>query len=234
MFPRSEFRSIWEVAHNWSGLDPNQSSSDSLPDDVKEHILRIVWAYLRKHVALRKVRWGRSWRIPEEDFHLFLVFFNINRTRVRLLRAIQNSKFDKLLFDGIYVMRADILKWCYAEYLDPPPMWRKEVPPPENTSKKPNGRHYDEDIDKNRCQAIAMTLWDFDPNIHPAHMARSYAVRKYGNGDRYVDEDTVKNWIAEVDPIKSSRKPGRPPETKYGIDLKLSLNPSTTRRIISA
>ncbi|MBS1227851.1 MAG: hypothetical protein H6R17_1128 [Proteobacteria bacterium] len=221
MFPRSEFRSIWEVAHNWSGQDPSCSSGESLSEDVREHILKMVWAYLRKLVSLREAKRGRSWRIPDEDLYLFVIFMNINRTRVKLLRSIQSSKFDKALYDGIYVMRADILKWCHAEYLEPPPMWQKEVVTTDTSNKKPNGRHYDEDLDKNRCQAIAMTLWDLEPKIHPAHMARSYAIRKFGNGDNYKDEDTVKNWIAEVDPIRGSRKAGRPPEPNYKIDLKL-------------
>lgn len=220
MFPRSEFRSIWEVAHNWSGLDPLQSSGPP-PEDVQENILKIIWAYIRSKVALRHQKWGRSWRVPVEDINLLVFFLNLNRARVKLLRAAQTRQFDKSFLDGIFVMRADILKWCQDEYLEPPPMWKRETTPVETTNKKPSGRHYDEDIDKNRCQAIAMALWDLDPKIHPAHMARSYAVRKFGNGNRYKDDETVRNWIAEVDPVKGSRKAGRPPEPNYSIDLKV-------------
>ena len=123
MFHRSEFRSIWEVAHNWSGVDPSQTSPESLPEHVQEHILNIIWAYLRIKVPLRIWKWGRSWRIPEEDLRLFVLFLNLNRPRVKLFRAARTRQFDKSFLDGIYVMRADILKWCQEEYLDPPPMW---------------------------------------------------------------------------------------------------------------
>jgi hypothetical protein len=58
-----------------------------------------------------------------------------------------------------------------------------------------------------------------DPNIHPAHMAQARAIRLYGNGKLYKDENTVKGWISDVDPRKGQRKTGRPENIPYRIDL---------------
>ncbi|MEK7153684.1 MAG: hypothetical protein AAB834_07055, partial [Patescibacteria group bacterium] len=80
-------------------------------------------------------------------------------------------------------------------------------------------RHRDEAIDKQLCQAIARTLWDIDPQVHPAHMIKHKAIRRYGNAATYKDDETIRSWIAEVDPLKGQRKAGRPPTVPYVLDL---------------
>lgn len=93
--------------------------------------------------------------------------------------------------------------------------------PTDSMVKSAIGKHRNEAIDKQSCQAIARTLWDIDARIHPAHMARSKAVPQYGNGAQYKDENTVKGWIAEVDPSRKERKSGRPPTdpSDYRVNL---------------
>ena len=52
-------------------------------------------------------------------------------------------------------------------------------------------------------------------------MVRSKAIQQFGNGALYKDEDTVRGYIAELDPLKKTRKSGRAPQPHYLIDLKL-------------
>lgn len=70
------------------------------------------------------------------------------------------------------------------------------------------------------CKAIASTIWELDPAIHPNHIARSKILQRIGNGAQY-DISTITDWIAELDPQKDYRKPGRPPKENYSIKFEM-------------
>ncbi len=85
------------------------------------------------------------------------------------------------------------------------------------TKEAKNYRPANEIEDRIRCQAIANALWELDPAIHPIHMVRSKIIQQIGNGRTY-DDETVKEWIKNVDPQKK-RKKGAPPKVQYKIEL---------------
>lgn len=118
-------------------------------------------------------------------------------------------------------MRSEVLKWCADEFLAPPGIWAADMVLASggDVPKLVSGRHRDDEINKQICQGIARALWEIDPQIHPAHMAKHRAILKYGNGGIYKDEDTVRGWINEVDPLKKERKTGRPPSVRYLLDI---------------
>lgn len=214
MLNPNEFKSIWEIAHRWEGYDPENSDPRNLPDSVIHRIENISWAFFRRIFPLREFS-GR--RILDERDLLSLLIFNWSRNR--LIRCIERKTYPKKFLGGLYVLRPDLLKWCVEEFIDPPEFWQP-ASLGNKAGKTPIGRHRNEEMDKQLCQVIARTLWDIDPNIHPSHMAKSKALRQYGNGAHYKDENTVRRWIAEVDPLKDRRKTGNPGNTCYKIDLK--------------
>ena len=88
------------------------------------------------------------------------------------------------------------------------------------TKEAKNYRPADEMEDRIRCKAIASTIWELDPAIHPNHIARSKILQRIGNGAQY-DISTITDWIAELDPQINNRKPGRPPKANYSIKLEM-------------
>ncbi|MDD2770210.1 MAG: hypothetical protein PHT19_15905 [Methylococcus sp.] len=211
MLNRNEFRTIWELAFRWEGLEPPEQEPSELPEGVTDKIDKIIWAFRRERLPLRHP--STLLANPDRDSAIELLF--IDRTLFRLRRCQKRKDFRQKLLDQLYVMRPELLDWCDKDRIDPPAFWGSI----ERGSKLPVGRHFQEEIDKNRCQAIAQTLWDIDPSIHPAHMAESKYLQQYGNGAQCRDEATVKRWIADVDPKKGERRPGRPARTRYLIDL---------------
>ncbi|SOD17750.1 hypothetical protein [Nitrosomonas ureae] len=89
------------------------------------------------------------------------------------------------------------------------------------TKEVKNYRPANEIEDRIRCQAIASTLWEFDSDIHPNHIARSKILQRIGNGAQY-DLSTITEWIADLDPQKDYRKPGRPPKPEDSIKLEIT------------
>ena len=217
MLPTNDFRSIWELAHLWEGYNPEQTDPANLPVPVVDKVQKLIWGFLGSHLALRK---AKGWRVPPDNLFLFL--FNVNRIRVRLWDIATGERpYDRKFLSGLFVRRAQLLQWCEKEYLAPPKIWAPAFSGSDSAARTAIGKHKNEAIDKQLCQALARTLWDIDARIHPAHMARSKAVLQYGNGAQYKDENTVKGWVAEVDPLRKERKSGRPPTdpSEYRIDL---------------
>lgn len=215
MLHPNDFRTIWELAHLWAGSAPDKTDPQNLPDAVSDKLQKLIWAFIRNKIGLRR----KSGHKVVQEAVLFLMF-DLNRTRVRLREAVTSRRFEKDFLDSLFVMRSEVLKWCTEEFLSPPGIWAADTPlligavPPKPVS----GRHRDDEINKQLCQGIARALWDIDPQIHPAHMAKHQAILRYGNGALYKDEDTVRGWINEVDPMKKGRKTGRPPAVRYLLD----------------
>ena len=209
-----DYLSIWEIAHRWAGFDPEATDQENLPEQVRYLIHKLIEGYLSNDLKLRR---PNGYRVPRED--QYFLIWNINTWLNQLWKCLNENVFDKKKLSNYFVRRSELLNMCEKEAVEPPDFWTKQRP--ETTSVKPsiNNRPKEEETDRFLCQAIARTYWDIDPNIHPAHMAKARAILLYANGKQYKDSDTIKKWIAEVDPQKDQRKIGRPVEVPYLIDL---------------
>lgn len=211
-----DYLSIWEVAHRWAGFDPESSDPTNLPEDVRYYIHKMIEGYLSEELKLRS---SNGYRVPRDPNQIF-IFFLLNPFFNYMWSCLNEDNFDKAKLSNLYVRRREVLSICKAEELDPPVFWVKQRQPEITTKANVTNRPKEEETDRLLCQAIAATLWSLDPNIHPAHMARSKVVQRYGQGRSYKDLNTVKRWIAELDPIKN-RTPGRPPDIAYKINLEM-------------
>ncbi len=222
MLDSEEFKSIWDIAFFWEGLQPPQDDPSHLPDGVVRKIEKLIWAFRECQLTLRDPS-GQA--VYDEKEHLFEIVF-LNRTRKLLKKCYKLKSYPKAALDNKFIKRVDLLKWCTEDFTNLPEFWvNGNLKSPSETSqtKQPIGRHINQELDKQLCQSIAQTLWDIDPNIHPAHMAKSWAIVKYGNGRQYKrkdgDYETIKKWIKEVDPKRGQRGDGCPPNISYLIDL---------------
>ena len=110
-----EFDTIWRVAHKWVDQDPNTNNIESLQDLVKIRIQRLARAVIKGKLSLRK-----SNGVPALDSG-FIFSITLEREIFWPLRnCYVKEKFDQSLLDSVYVSRAEILRWCEAEYLSPP------------------------------------------------------------------------------------------------------------------
>jgi hypothetical protein len=215
MLHESDFRSIWDIAHLWAGYSRSEDKTE-LPEPILDKLQKLIWAFARKKISLR-TRSGN--RVPSDDIQL--LFFNLNKPRVQLLDMLFQQRFDEAILDSLFVMRSEVLKWCEEDFLTPPAIWvtGAKTGSGAEEQKVVVGRHREEAMDRLLCQAIARTLWDIDAQVHPAHMIKHKAIQKYGNAGQYDDDDTIRSWIVEVDPLRRERKPGRPPSVRYILDL---------------
>lgn len=211
-----DYLSIWEVAHRWAGVDPDSTSQDNLPEDIRYYIHKMIEGYLGDELKLRKSNGLRVLRDPN-----YFLIWSINPSLNYMWSCLTENKFNKNKLSNLHVRRREVMNLCKLEEIEPPAFWVKQRPPEPVTKANVTNRPKEEETDRLLCQAVALTLWELDPNIHPAHMAKSKAVQRFGHGRFYKDLDTIKKWISEVDPLASQRNPGRPPKIKYEIPLEM-------------
>lgn len=199
-----EFDTIWRVAHKWVDQDPNTNNIESLQDLVKIRIQRLARAVIKGKLSLRK-----SNGVPALDsgsiFSITLereIFWPLRNCYVK-------EKFDQSLLDSVYVSRAEVLKWCEVEYLSPPQFWLENNLTSNFPEKSKNSPASKRDKAEAAWKAFAQALWLIDPRIHPSHIAKSEALRKFENVKDYTP-DTVRDWIVGLDPLKGSEILVRP------------------------
>lgn len=217
MLDSEEFKSIWDIAFLWEGIQPPEDDQSSIPDGVRKKIEKLIWAFREHQLKLRDF----EGQLVSDDMNSVFDILFLNKSRKLLKKCYRQKHYPKSALDNLYIKRVDLLKWCKEDFTNLPEFWVEDSAKPLSDyvhAKQPIGRHINQEQDKLLCQSIAQTLWDLDPNIHPAHLAKCKAIKLYGNGRLYEDE-TIKKWIRDVDPLGNSRGDGRPRKIPYLIDL---------------
>ena len=77
----------------------------------------------------------------------------------------------------------------------------------ETAKSEPNPRK--STITKQAVQAVAKTLWDFDPEATITALVSHHAIQEHAGAKHYGNK-TVHGWLSEVDPRLPKKKTGRP------------------------
>jgi len=119
----------------------------------------------------------------------------------KLFKFAQEAIETKVLkIDNNKVIPYDFMEWAKQKGVMIPKEFENLTKPKkrERTSKESS-------IDKKVCQAIALVLWDQDPNKSASAIARGKMIEKYGNGWNY-EQKTITEWLREVSPKKNKIK----------------------------
>ena len=208
-----DYQTVWQLAHNWADADPDKTDTNAISPKLRENIIRLMLAIRNKKISARTRK--RSIFIDDSVISLIVDTPHYLKT----LSCLLKDAINKAYLDSLYVKREEVIDLCIRSHYDPPSCWMPKHLPDEQlkTKEAKNYRPADETEDRIRCQAIASALWELDPAIHPVHMAQSTIMQRFGNGRDY-SEETIKDWIKNVDPQKK-RKKGAPPKIQYKIEL---------------
>lgn len=85
---------------------------------------------------------------------------------------------------------------------------KQMAPKKEKTPRK-------EQLAKARVQAVARYIWGMHPNMSQPEMAEHKAIFNLEiTGAKGYTPETIRKWVAEVDPRAPEKKRGRPPKAK--------------------
>lgn len=214
-----DYKTIWQLAHHWANLDPEKTDISKISPAFREHTTRLIIAIRNRVISARTRR-----DVIFNDDSFISAIRDIPHY-LKTMIFLTKGTFDKTYLDSLYVKREEVIDLCIKSYCDFPPCWVPKQLPFESRSTKEehkNHRPASEIEDRIRCQAIASTLWEISADIHPAHMVRSKMMRQFGNG-RLYSEETLKEWIKTVDPIKN-RKKGPPPKNENNYKFQLIID----------
>lgn len=190
-----DYQTVWNLAHNWAGIDPDSTDSQVLPQEIQQSIHRIVSAMVRGDLPARTKWFGI---FIDDSFFTFLFDFRHYR---RIHKCLHGDVFDKPYLNSIYVRRPGVLAWCEKEYLDPPPIWRlNEGATPTLVADElddENQGWYDDLTDQRKrrvgCLEMAKKLWTLDPDQTYAKIYNHPDMKKYGNPSSFSLE-AFKKW----------------------------------------
>ena len=115
---RDQFLSIWALAHEWEGGNPQESNANDVPGNVRRCIDKLILAYFRKELTLRK---ANGYRVLG---HRFLEkMLGLDKDFDRLWDCLTKGVIDVSFLDNVFVMRSEVLRWCPIEFIDPPLCW---------------------------------------------------------------------------------------------------------------
>lgn len=192
-----DYQTVWQLAHNWVGVDPEKSDPHLLSDELKHSIHRLMSA------AINQIIPSRTRRIKlfmDDSFFTLLVDFRHFR---KFGKCLRNDEFDKAYLSSIYLNRGDILRWCQSEFFSPPPIWQVE----NLDAPKSNEQIEDSDDDKDNwydkmsgrrkqriaCLEIAKQLWKENPELSYKEAHSHPVMTRYGYGKSF-SSDTFKKW----------------------------------------
>lgn len=207
--------SVWEVAHRWVELHPDQTNPEDLPEiltDKVREILSVLGSYLNLYDETGDPEYDRS--IP---------FTNIavdNEALQRANRIMLKRQYPKDDLDSLYITRYEVKKWCVHTFDYLPPFWFTDNEIDEHNQflgqytnvPIPASKSLSKDqATKIKCQNLAKKLWAEDATINISNMANHLQiigicmVKKNGYND-----DTRRRWVREVSPSHLKGKSGRP------------------------
>ena len=111
-----DFKSVWQLAHNWAGDDPNKTDVKEVSPKLKTAIHRLMHAMANHEISAR----SRRGRILEDDSFLTFVFDSFHYWE--FYQCLRRNKFNKNYLDNLYVKRYEVISWWKnVAFIDPPP-----------------------------------------------------------------------------------------------------------------
>lgn len=204
-----DFKSIWQLAHDWAGEKPDQTDSAAISSEVRLAIDRLMRAIGSKEIS---VRW-KGYRIFMDN-SFFAALFDIGHT-IRFYRWLIYNKFDKDYLNNLYVERNEVTNWCENIIkLDPPPCWVQiRITGTDQTTETEdeNKNWHDELTDRRRkitsCLELAKKLWEENPNQSYDQIYNHPIMQKYGNPSIF-SPDSFQKW-AKAHASEYAKRGGR-------------------------
>lgn len=213
-----DFKTVWQLAHNWVGEDPDQTDPKAISPNLRLAIDRLIRAISANEIS---ARW-KGYRIFKDDT-LLSDIFEIRHLLTFYFWVIFN-KFSKNYLDNLYVKRNEVITWCEkTALLDPPPCWAlnsatasTQIIDKTTETSDESKNWYDELTDRRRkragCLELAKKLWEEDSNQSYDQIYNHPVMKKYGNRSVFSPE-SFQEWAKEYAP-ESAKKGGRRKKSK--------------------
>ncbi len=207
-----DFKTVWHLAHNWIGADPDKTDSNAISPELRIAIHRLMHAMSSKKIT---ARWkGLQIFIDESFISSLLDIYHI----YKFYRCLRKNTFDKNYLDNLYAKRSEVIDWCVNfERFDPPPCWAINKQQSTQLIDCEDESGWYEGLTERRrkkvaCLELAKKLWEENPNQSYEEIRRHPVMKQYGNPSVFTD-DAFQKW-AKYYASEFAKKGGRRKESK--------------------
>ena len=202
-----EYQTVWQLAHNWTGLDQTKSDPNVLSVDLKEMIHRLMHAAFNQAIVIRTRR--RAFFIDESFLSNVFDFSHVRK----FLNCLRHDEFNMKYLDSIYVKRGDVLRWCQNEFFSPPSIWKVVQLTDSNVSEDDANAQWCKRLtDRQRrvitCLEIAKHLWLENSNLSYEEVYNHSLMMQLDNPRAFTSLESFKTWTREFAP-KAAKMQGR-------------------------
>lgn len=208
----NDFQTVWRLAHNWVGANPDKSDPNALSAELKEAIHRLMSAAISRAISIRTRR-----MIFFEDDSFFSLFFDFRHLK-NFRKCLRGGEFNKAYLDSIYIKRGEVLRWCQNEFLTPPPIWKLELITggANDESDDETAQWHKRLTDRQRrvitCLEIAKRIWKDNPALFYEDVY-NHPDMIHQDKPRTFTLDSFKKWTRELAP-EAAKAAGRRKESK--------------------
>ncbi|WP_292993176.1 hypothetical protein [Nitrosomonas sp.] len=189
-----DFKTVWRLAHDWIGADPDKTDPSAISPELRTAIHRLMHAMYSREIS---ARW-KGWRIFIDDSFISSVFDFFHD--LRFIQCLRSNKFNKAYLDSLYVKRNEVINWCInVARLEPPPCWATtKLQSTEAVDTDDENKNWYDGLTERRkrkigCLELARKLWEENPKQSYDQIRNHPIMKQYGNPSVFT-QDTFQNW----------------------------------------
>lgn len=202
-----DYKTIWQLAHLWSGKDSLASDANNLPPEVKEAIYRILVAIRNNLITARTKN-----RIILKDEDTLDYIIELPHY-LKFKACLKNNRFDKDYLDSLYVWRPEVLRWCQNDQLPIPPIWQPKLDIEFAPESEADDEHWYERLTSRKKSIVAALhiaerIWQSDKSLLYEDVLNHEDMKKYNKPQFFPSLDSFKEWARDIAP-QEAKQPGK-------------------------
>jgi hypothetical protein len=207
-----DFKTVWQLAHNWAGKESHASDPSNLSQEIKIAIHRVMIAIRNKLISVRA---PSGVIFADEGF--FATMFEISHY-LKFGACLRKNHFDKEYLNSLSVWKPEVIRWCINDQLPIPPVWQHQAEPNISAGDETEEGHWYTSLSERRKRIagilhIAAELWKSNKSLSYEEVWNHEDMKKYDKPRSFVSLESFKEWTRDIAP-QEAKTPGR---RKYSV-----------------
>jgi hypothetical protein len=202
-----DFKTVWQLAHNWAGKESHASDSSNLSQEIKVAIHRVMIAIRNKLIS---VRTPSGIIFVDEGF--LGTMLDIPHYR-KFGACLRKNHFEKEYLNSLNVWKPEVIRWCINDQLPIPPIWQPLADTNSSNEAEAEDGHWYTRLSERRKRIagalhIAAQLWKSNKSLSYEEVWNHEDMKKYDQPRSFASLAAFKEWARDIAP-QEAKSPGK-------------------------